>query len=491
MRIRYTRVARANVSFARKWLVALGIGLVVTSCQDAPNAPLNSGHRPSFSSINAPGLVTVSPDSMHGWVLYDDQAGSACSDTSLCNLVDGPAGAPSGTGSAELAVLSTAEGKALIIPDYGGVRLDQVTTLSYSTFRQTVDNGNNLAIALQLNVDYDLSDASTGYQGRLVYEPYQTSSGQVLQSTWQTWDATAGKWWGTRASVVRNGQTVANPCVQSSPCTWTQVLTYFPNIGVHATMGAIVLKAGSGWANFRGNVDNFVIGINGSTTTFDFEQHAAVPHLRTAIGASVVSARVWPADTIYSSGVVVNYSFSARPGRAAPIVVLDDTLAALSGQFVMNGDHALRVESDTIYSYATLQPLERSISDLQRNLLTSSDKVGANQAIIDFHLAEMANGVDPEALERASAVASYVTVDPVRDSAAVAAVNAALTNENFYVDLYSDGTYATYNELGTPGLGTLSSVTPLAGARRTPADFRPARSLTARRIGQKGPGVSR
>jgi hypothetical protein len=448
---------------------------------------LSSGRKPSFTFINAPGLVTVSPDSMRGWVLYDEQAGTVCSDTNLCNLVDGPAGAPGGTGSAELAVLSTAGGKALIIPDYGGLRLDQVTTLSYSTYRQTVDDGNNLAIALQLNVDYDLSDASTGYQGRLVYEPYQTSGGQVLQSTWQTWDAMAGKWWGTRASVVRNGQTVANPCVQSSPCTWTQVLTYFPNIGVHATMGAIVLKAGSGWANFRGNVDSFVIGINGSTTTFDFELRAgAPPHLRTAIGAEVVSARVWSADSVYAPGTVVNYDFAARPGRATPIVVLDDTLAAPSGQFVMNGDHALIAESDTIYSYATLQPLEKSLADLQKNMLTSSDKVAANQAMIDFMLGQEMNGVDPDALDHAAAVAERVTFDPVRDSAAMSQLGAALDNWSFYVDLYSDGTIATYQEFGAPGVTPLTSTAPLPGVLRTPSDFRPAASRSARRIGPKG-----
>jgi hypothetical protein len=177
---------RAKATIARPCLLALGIGLAVSACRDvsAPTSSdaLRSGQRPSFTFINAPGRVTVSPDSMHGWVLYDDQAGVACSDTTLCILVSGPTGAPSGTGSAELAVLSSAGGKALIIPDYAGVRLDQVTALRYSTYRQTTDNGNNLAIALQLNVDYDLTDASSGYQGRLVYEPYQVNGGQVLQS---------------------------------------------------------------------------------------------------------------------------------------------------------------------------------------------------------------------------------------------------------------------------------------------------------------------
>jgi subtilisin family serine protease len=104
-----------------------------------------------------------------------------------------------------------------------------------------------------------------------VYEPYRGSGGNVTQGTWQSWDAKAGLWWGTRTSVPRNGALIANPCVQATPCTWAQLLATFPNVGVHATLGAVVLKAGSGWAGFRGNVDKLVIGVDSVTTSYDFE----------------------------------------------------------------------------------------------------------------------------------------------------------------------------------------------------------------------------
>jgi hypothetical protein len=120
-------------------------------------------------------------------------------------------------------------------------------------------------------VDYDLTDSYTGYQGRLVFEPYQGIGGNVPQSTWQNWDATAGKWWGTRSTVTQNNVVVTNPCVQATPCSWSQLLTTFPNVGVHTVYGAVVLKAGSGWPGFRGNVDQLSIGVSGVTTTFDFE----------------------------------------------------------------------------------------------------------------------------------------------------------------------------------------------------------------------------
>ena len=235
--------------------------------------------RSSFLT-NPGGNVVVSPGDMQGWAFRDDQAGTACTDEVVCTLVDGPTGSPSGTGSAELATPAAANGKTLVLVDYVGVRLDRLTELRYSTYRQSPNPGANLAIALQFNADYDLGDASVGYQGRFVFEPYQGRGGNVPDTTWQSWDAKAGKWWGTRASVPRGGVLVANPCVQATPCTWTQLLAAFPNAGVHATYGAVYLKAGSGWPGFRGNVDNLVIGVDGATTTFDFERTVAtVPPL--------------------------------------------------------------------------------------------------------------------------------------------------------------------------------------------------------------------
>src|SRR4051812_82352 len=102
---------------------------------------------------------------MRGWLLYDDQQGVACTDATVCRFVQGPNTPPAGSGSAELATTSASSGKALILAGYNGTRFSQITELSYSTFRQTSDAGNNLAIALQFNVDFDLNDGAVGYQG--------------------------------------------------------------------------------------------------------------------------------------------------------------------------------------------------------------------------------------------------------------------------------------------------------------------------------------
>lgn len=219
---------RLTVLTAVTWALAITL-----SCRE-PTAPLTNG--PQIAGIGrTAAAIPVLPDSMRSWSFSNDQAGTACTNASVCRLVDGPVGALMGTGSAELATNASTDGIALMLPGFGGTRLDHLTELRYATYRQTADAGNNLAIALQFNVDYDLTDASTGWQGRIVFEPYQGASGTVLQGTWQNWDAKAGKWWGTKASVPRNGVSIANPCVQATPCTWAQLLATFPNAGVHVT----------------------------------------------------------------------------------------------------------------------------------------------------------------------------------------------------------------------------------------------------------------
>jgi len=212
------------------------------------------------------GTIVVKPSAMNGWAFVDDNGNGGSG-----SMVAGPGSPPAGSGSAQLGVSATNQGYILAAPLFSGTRFSDITTLSYSTYRQSADAGNNLAIALTFNVDYDLNDLATGFAGRIVFEPYEGLGGNVTAGNWQTWDAKAGNWWGSRTTVSVNNVIVPNPCQQATPCTWTQLLTYFPNIGVNTTAGAVVLKAGSGWASFVGNVDKLTIGVSGTDVTFDFE----------------------------------------------------------------------------------------------------------------------------------------------------------------------------------------------------------------------------
>jgi hypothetical protein len=118
------------------------------------------------------------------------------------------------------------------------------------------------APALQLNFDDDVTDGDTSWKGRMVFEPYHDAT--VTQDEWQCWDAMAGLWWGSGAPL----NTVAP---QSSPQSMATILATFPNAGSNSAFGGLIVKAGSGWSSFDGNVDALSVGIDGAETIFDFE----------------------------------------------------------------------------------------------------------------------------------------------------------------------------------------------------------------------------
>lgn len=204
--------------------------------------------------------VVVNPGNMQDWFFQIETGTDGAGE-----MVNGPGVPPLGSGSARLATNDAATGVIIALPGFKGVRLDEITKLEYSTYRSA--GGPAQGISLQFNIDNDLTDGDNTWKGRLVFEAYYSEP--VLTGTWQTWNPmTQGRWWGTGAAI-------AAQCSQGSPCTWNQVLTYFPNAGIHNTSGGVGFKAGSNWAGFDGNVDAFTIGINGVETTYDFERNQA------------------------------------------------------------------------------------------------------------------------------------------------------------------------------------------------------------------------
>ena len=212
-----------------------------------------------------PNTIVVSPPNLNGWFFFDD-AGVG---VGTGGFEEGPATPPLGTGSAFLQVDDVAR-HALGTFGYGGTRFDDLSELQYGSY-QTTNPNPAYAPSLQFDIDYDLTDATNTFQGRLVFEPYQT--GTVQQNVWQNWDALAGNWYGTRATVPVGNVNVPNPCQQATPCTRQQILTMFPNAGIRNTATSLVLfKAGGPWPpNFRGNVDAFKLGVGGAHVTYDFE----------------------------------------------------------------------------------------------------------------------------------------------------------------------------------------------------------------------------
>lgn len=141
------------ISLPRALAFAAVLAASGLACNDITR-PIAVAPKASRSFLTNPGGdIVISPDNMQGWAFTDDRTDAACSDTAVCRLVDGPVGAPQGSGSAELATTASSDAKALVLVDYQGTRLDHVTALRYSTYRQSADTGNNVAIALQFNAD--------------------------------------------------------------------------------------------------------------------------------------------------------------------------------------------------------------------------------------------------------------------------------------------------------------------------------------------------
>lgn len=217
-----------------------------------------------------PNTVMVSPANQNGWAFGDDLPGTG---TGSGGFEAGPAAPPLGAGSAFLTVDS--QGRHVFgTGGYGGTRMDDLLALLYGSYQ---DNNANTVVApsLQFDIDYDLNDAATAYQGRLVFEPYLSpAQGPVQQNAWQNWNARAGNWYGTRTTVTAgNVAGVAQPCQPAAPCTWQQVLALFPNAGVRNTpASAVLFKVGGPWApGFDGNVDALTLGHNLSRINYNFE----------------------------------------------------------------------------------------------------------------------------------------------------------------------------------------------------------------------------
>jgi len=155
-------------------------------------------------------LIDPATAESEGWAFLQETA------TGSGDFVAGPDTPPIGSGSAQLIVDDTG-GELIGAQVHAGLRFADITTLKYSTYQQAASNSIYVP-TLQFNVDYDLTDADTSWQGRLVFEPTLTGAA-VLPQTWQTWNVLNGAgWWAT-------GGVGAATCTQGTPCTWQEVLS--------------------------------------------------------------------------------------------------------------------------------------------------------------------------------------------------------------------------------------------------------------------------
>lgn len=205
--------------------------------------------------------VTVTPADMDGWTAVNDTCGAAS--TGAISFVSGPGTPPAGEGSLRLSVGANGDSyPTLRTDDYGGVKLGDLTSLTYWTYVSTPGAGSQ-APYIDLYVDWNGDNARDDI---ITFEPvYQ---GTVTLGTWQQWDALAGQWWSS---------------TQGGPPPLFTLASYIaahPDATILAGDDSFILAAGCGgaaWPNFVGSADKLTVGVAGSSTTYDFEPTIGPP----------------------------------------------------------------------------------------------------------------------------------------------------------------------------------------------------------------------
>ncbi len=283
--------------------------------------------------------VVVTPSAPNNWFFLNEGGNGSG------YFVNGPGQVPAGRGSALLTIDSTGRENIATL-QFKGLNLSSLTRLSYETY-QASSGSPNESLNLEFDVDYDSSDSSTAYQGRLVYVP--GAGGTVTARTWQNWDTMAGasSWYSSQQPIVGDTPQANPPCTQAHFCSWAQVEAAYPNARIS---GAFLIRAGGPvTGGLVAATDNVVVGINGTNVETNFEPgdgHIAV----NGTNASSLGFG-FQQETPNGSGSFVNGP-NGSDGSGSAQLSVDST----GGEALATGVFAgTRLDQLTFLSYKTYQ----------------------------------------------------------------------------------------------------------------------------------------
>ena len=296
--------------------------------------------------------VVVTPSATAGWFFLNEGTNGSG------QFVNGPGNPPAGRGSALLTVDGTGR-EAIATGSYSGTPLAALSQLKYSTY-QAYSGSPNETPTLDFDVDYDSTDSSTAYQGRLVYVP--AAGGTVLPDQWQTWDTMsgAGAWYSSASGSsayrpIVGGVTQANPpCTQASYCTWSTLMSDYPNARILPTVnsvpGLLLVRAGGPiTGGFVGAADNVIVGIGSQVIDNNFEPGDGAITVNQANAASLGFGFVQ--ETANGSGAFVTGPNGADGSGSAKL-----TVDATGGEALANDLYAgTRLDHISFLSYKTYQ----------------------------------------------------------------------------------------------------------------------------------------
>lgn len=243
--------------------------------------------------------VVVTPTNTQGW-----SSNNALAETRTNGQVGfvGDNTAPLGIGALSLVTgASTSPSPSQDKAQYmhaANTPIGDVTSLSYSAKQNSASFADGQA-SYQLPV---LLNGTAGFT-TFVYEPYnQEPVGHIVNGTWQTWDASAGRFWSSK-TVSCGSNTIVAGGGGAPFYTLTDIRTLCPA----AVVVGFGVNVGSNNPNYNVEVDKVVF----NDTTYDFEAVTTPTIISPANGSSVYSSDLTKVDWTDSEGVGVTYQYAA------------------------------------------------------------------------------------------------------------------------------------------------------------------------------------
>lgn len=150
------------------------------------------------------------------------------------------------------------------------------------------------------------------------------------------------------------------------------------------------------------------------------------------------------ADSLMPNGTTVRYAFGAAPGYQNVLVRLDGHAAPTSGIVLADADHTLTATADR---HVTIPAAAAALYQRARDVLRAADPAAAFQDYLD-RVTEFVGAHDAPSALRQIQDLEYLAFDPIRDSAALRRLDAALAGHELAIT------------------GDTNAVSPVDGARR-------------------------
>ena len=209
-------------------------------------------------------VVTVTDCNLNGWVKQ------VPANTSLA-FKNQPSNPILGKGSLEMITIEVQKNVRLRNANYNNTLLTSITQLGFSSFIDHRENDYDAPfIVLQIDLNGDgTTDNFLEFGPQYQTAPWSTGvasdQGAVKTGIWQTWDVLHGVFWLGPSIDPEHGGAVFNLATYITQHPTARI------INDAAIGGGIRLSAGGFAPNFKCYTDNFKIGVNGSTTVYDFE----------------------------------------------------------------------------------------------------------------------------------------------------------------------------------------------------------------------------